>query len=102
MFRFKVGDKVRIKSLEQIKPTLDGPLSTQLRTGGPLAIEGNGPHFQLVMAEYCGRSATISSITEFRGSARYFMDSEIGFCWNETWLEPVYPELPDDLFIIEV
>lgn len=56
--KFRIGDRVRVKSIEQLKSTY--------RSIGDTLIDCNVYGFALEMSYLCGRTATIEKITPYR------------------------------------
>ena len=79
----KTGDKVRIKSFEDIKK---------------VGIRVNSCNFLSEMRHYCGKETFITG----RSNLRNFRVQSNQFAWVEQWLEPVKKDiLSDDLFTLE-
>ena len=92
MAQFCSGDKVRIKSLEEI-----ARISEPARHGD-FTLKGVGL-LRFAMGEYCGQIATIRSKNADRagGSASYWLQ-DFSYSWLEEWLEP-YDVPPIDIDI---
>ena len=92
MAQFCSGDKVRIKSLEEITR-----ISEPVRHGD-FTLKGV-VFLRFAMGEYCGQIATIRSKNADRAgrSASYWLQ-DFGYSWLEEWLEP-YDALPADINI---
>ena len=93
MSYFNVGDKVIIKSLDDIINTLDE--------------DGDGPsgiHFNLnEMDRWCGDESQIVDVNDNKDQDEYYGLRVDGFfVWDKAWLEPkVKPVvLPEELFEI--
>lgn len=86
--KFKKGDKVRIKSLDDIRKTLNS-----------LGICGTITFNSREMAKYCGKSATI---VDYWKESSYCIEGGGDYVWRWEWLEPYKPvvRLPEDLFTI--
>jgi hypothetical protein len=81
--KFKVGDKVRVKSLEWFE-TLD-------RSRSSYRMPGRSEHFTLTMQEFCGKVVTIRYIDNSRGKGSYniFGDDFHWYDWMfEDYVEP--------------
>lgn len=85
--RFKPGDRVRIKTLEDIHETLD-----------PYGESSNHTYFNPIMAAFCGETAVVkeieiteriilNDIKEPNGSSFWH--------WCEEWLEPAEETFSD-------
>lgn len=70
---FKIGQKVRIKSLAEIKKTLD------------VMGETETIYFNKDMEEFCGRVITLKELPCKGGFSCY----EIPWCWHSKWLKPL-------------
>lgn len=70
---FKIGQKVRIKPLTEIKKTLDNMGETEKI------------YFAKEMEEFCGRVVTLKELFCKGGFSCY----EIPCCWHSEWLEPL-------------
>lgn len=71
--KFKAGDKVRVKSWEEIVKTLDDSDTC------------NGVYFDDEMEEFCGSILTIGPWND----DGVYEDNKSGWIWSEQWLEPV-------------
>lgn len=89
---FKKGDKVRIKTHEQIKSTLNDQGHERR----------HNVFFNPVMAKYCGRVYKVTSVN--KDGNKFSLDVEksesITWTWADHWLEPAHTKitLPEDLF----
>ena len=71
--KFKAGDKVRVKSWEEIEKTLDSER------------ECHGVYFDDEMKEFCESILTIGPWND----DDVYEDNKSGWVWSEQWLEPV-------------
>lgn len=71
---FKIGQKVRIKSLAEIEKTLNAMDETK---GIYFSHEG--------MDKFCGRAVTLKELSCSNG----FFCNEVPWCWHSEWLEPL-------------
>lgn len=71
--KFKTGDKVRVKSWEEIVKTLDSER------------ECHGVYFNDEMEEFCGSTLTIGPWND----GDVYEDNKSGWVWSEQWLEPI-------------
>lgn len=75
--KFKVGDKVQVKTWEEIKKTLDHNQ------------ECRGVYFANSMKTFCGKVINIHKTGTSLSGAYSFIDEEGDWCWVEDWIEPV-------------
>lgn len=73
--KFKTGDKVRVKSWEEIKKTLDGKQRQRKL------------FFNKDMKKFCGKIIKLGDSCQYYEHA--FRGAEIGWSWAEEWLEPI-------------
>jgi hypothetical protein len=89
--KYKIGDKVRIKSIDWFnKNKVKG---TNYVTGG------NERHFTRAMSDWCGKEATIMLITEDIEYGDYYkLDIDNGFyCWDDWMFEDISLDLVEIL-----
>jgi hypothetical protein len=93
--KYKVGDKVRIKSLDWYNANKICEISKFMQEQGIRSyVDCNGFRFLDVMCEYCGKILTIDSISECAdGSKRYIMrEPAIGFGFTDDMIEGLADE----------
>jgi hypothetical protein len=100
--KFIIGDKVRVKTFEQITPTLTGNLSSDniyfndesngmmMYCGGVFIVTGNDVDYS--------NACVLGHVTP-KERPDDWMDVE-GWIWSEEWLEPAFTPvvLEDNLF----
>lgn len=90
--RFKVGDKVKIKSFEEIKETGilndDDEIEVELANGKPLS-------FTPTMQNFCGLEAVISNVYCKEEVYSIIINNDKKY-YIEAWLEPAEPELKSE------
>lgn len=77
---FRLGDRVRIKSLEDIRKTLDHDDKAS-----------NHTYFNPLMAAFCGQTAVVKEIATNGNIILNDLKEPNGssfWCWCEEWLEP--------------
>lgn len=84
--RFHAGDRVRVKSFEEISSTLDHVGYT------------DDIYFNPQMKEYCGQTFVVSNYSwsghiQLQGVLR--SDGRNGWRWHESWLEPARQTFSD-------
>lgn len=93
--KYKVGEKVKIKSLDWYNANKICEISKFMQDQGIRSyVECNGFRFLDVMCEYCGKILTIDSISEcLDGSKRYIMsEPAIGFGFTDDMIEGLADE----------
>jgi hypothetical protein len=88
--KYKVGEKVRIESLDWYNANKICEISKFMQEQGIRSyVDCNGFRFLDVMCEYCGKILTIDSISECSdGSKRYIMrEPAIGFGFTDDMIE---------------
>jgi len=90
MTKFKVGDKVKIKSIDDIRATL-GRDDHIIDENGDEAL-----YFNSNMERYCDLTFIIE---QAHSDDTYHMEN-MDWCWHESWLEPGFTPitLDDNLF----
>ena len=102
--KYKVGDKVRIKSLDWYNENKICEISEFMHSQGIRSyVECNGFRFLDVMCEYCGKILTIDSISEcLDGSKRYIMrEPAIGFGFTDDMIEGLADEPQDKMVSLD-
>lgn len=102
--KYKVGEKVRIKSLDWYNENKICEISEFMQSQGIRSyVECNGFRFLDVMCEYCGKILTIDSISEcLDGSKRYIMrEPAIGFGFTDDMIEGLADEPQDKMVSLD-
>jgi hypothetical protein len=100
---FRVGQHVRVRSLQEIAKTLDRPIENCDNTS-----YNQNVHFCMDMEAFCGYDFYVDFIDEKYGHITLSQDDMTPdaldyinyWVWDELWLEPVKPvvQLPEELF----
>ncbi len=93
--KYKVGEKVRIKSLDWYNANKICEISKFMQDQGIRSyVDCNGFRFLDVMCEYCGKVLTVDSISKCAdGSKRYIMrEPAIGFGFTDDMIEGLADE----------
>lgn len=102
--KYKVGDKIKIKSLDWYNENKICEISEFMQAQGIRSyVECNGFRFLDVMCEYCGKILTIDSISECSdGSKRYIMrEPAIGFGFTDEMIEGLANEAQEKMVSLE-
>ena len=100
--KYKVGEKVKIKSLDWYNANKICEISKFMQDQGIRSyVDCNGFRFLDVMCEYCGKILIIDSISECSdGSKRYIMsEPAIGFGFTDDMIEGPTDEEPQEKMV---
>ena len=82
-FKYKIGDRVRIKSLDWYHHNKDG--------FGSVCVGDKKPKFTYAMSKYCGQVLTVDDHSEYE--SEYYMIEDVGaFTWTDEMIEGLVEE----------
>ena len=77
-FKYKIGDRVRIKSLDWYHYNKDG--------FGSVCVGDKKPKFTYAMSKYCGQVLTVDDHSEYEGEY-YMIEDDGAFTWTDEMIE---------------